>query len=849
VILVAVSAALLLAMVNLLIRPAIFLVARPLGWIAQFIIGFFVNAIALWITAWLLPGFDVSLLGGIFGGILFAFFNAVLTGILEINEDGSYYQNRIERRARSQPFASASEAGRGLMLLEIDGLSYWHFKKAIDDGWMPTVKAMIEEDGYKLSLTDCGLPSMTSACQAGIMFGDNHDIPAYRWYDKKKQKLYVSSSDATELNGRYAHGQGLMRHGSSVMNMFTGDAEKSMFVMANMFSASEEESQRRSQDAAMLMLDPYFLMRGLALFFWEVGRELWEAWQQKRRNVWPRLNRLEHGYPFLRAAMCTLTRDLSAQVSTLDMMRGASSIYMLYLGYDEVAHHSGPWTSDAFGDLKRLDKTLAHLRKVVKERAPRPYDFILLSDHGQSFGPTFKQRYGLSIKEFIEQQLPAGTTVEQSIGGDTGAVGLQGVAGELANVQSTDASNVLGNAVARQGQKLAAKGAGVQDSAGGGAPAQVLAYGSGNAAQVYFDLYPRKIKLSELAAAYPGMVEALVQHEGIGMVLGYDDDMSVVVLGKHGRRNLDTGEVIGEDPVAVYAPETGRGAATIATRVWQLKRVMDFPSAGDLWLISTLYADGTVAALEELIGSHGGVGGEQTDAFIFHPPDLEVPQTRNSTDVFHILNNHRNAPVVPVKAPEKPAVSDWTLGILLAGIRNMGEWLRVALGCLILDRASFQRVVDDPYMTGPALLIALVMTLATTIITGRRFDLLLIANDLLFFFIGAAVVFAAGWLLTKRGTYTRTFRVLGFAQFVYVLEVFVLLPRTGGAVQLFILALGFLMTWLGVATAHNVRGWRAALLPIIAFLVVIVASTAVGLLLAGAGYTVEALLGSIGVVP
>jgi len=848
-VLIAISAALVLAIVNLLIRPAIFLIARPLGWIAQFVIGFFVNAIALWITGWLLPGFEVSILGSVIGGIVLAFFNAVLTGILEINEAGSYYQNRIERRAKEQPFDSASEPGRGLMMLEIDGLSYWHLHKALDDGLMPTLKAMIEEDGYQLSRTDCGLPSMTSACQAGIMYGDNDDIPAYRWFDKDKQKLYVSSSDANELNQRYGHGQGLMRHGSSVMNMFTGDAEKSMFVMANMFNADPEESRRRSQDVAMLMLDPYFLTRELAVFFWEVGRELWEAWQQKRKNVWPRLNRLEHGYPFLRAAMCTLTRDLSAQVATLDMMRGAASIYMLYLGYDEVAHHSGPWTIDAFGDLKRLDGTLAQLRRVVKEKAPRPYDFILLSDHGQSFGPTFKQRYGVSIKEFIEQQLPEGTTVEQSIGGDTGAVGLQGVAGELANVQSSNASNALGHAVAKQGQKLAKKGANVEEAVGGGAPAQVVAYGSGNAAQVYFDLYARKIKLSELEAVYPGMVDALVQHEGIGMVLGYEDDMSVVVLGKEGRRNLMTGEVVGSDPVAPYARANGVGQASIDLRVWQLKRVMEFAHAGDLWLISTLYEDGTVAALEELIGSHGGVGGEQTDAFIFHPPDMEVPATRNSIDVFHILNNHRNAPVVPKKAPEKATVSDWAQSTLLAGIRNVGEWLRVALGCLVLDRASFQRVVDDPYMTGPALLIAVIMTLSTTVITGRRFDPVLIGSDLLFFFIGAAVVFAAGWLLTKRGTYTRTFRALSFAQFVYVLEMFVLLPRIGGAVQLFILALGFLMTWLGVATAHEVRGWRAALLPIIAFLVLIVASTAVGLLFAGAGYTVDALLGDVGITP
>ncbi len=171
-------------------------------------------------------------------------------------------------------------------------------------------------------------------------------------------------------------------------------------------------------------------------------------------------------------------------------------------------------------------------------------------------------------------------------------------------------------------------------------PAAVTAYGSGNAAQVYFDLFPRKITLSELNAAYPGMVDALVQHAGLGMVIGYADDMTAVALGKGGQRNLHTGEVNGKDPVAPYAPASGHGAGTLETRIWQLKRVMDFPHAGDLWLISTVYPDGTVAALEELVGNHGGLGGEQTDAFVFHPADMAVTETRNATDVFHILNNH-----------------------------------------------------------------------------------------------------------------------------------------------------------------------------------------------------------------
>jgi len=84
-------------------------------------------------------------------------------------------------------------------------------KKALDDGLLPTLSQMIEEEGYQLSRVDCGLPSQTSACQAGILFGDNYDIPAFRWYDKDKQKLMVSGTDAAEINQRYAKGNGLLR--------------------------------------------------------------------------------------------------------------------------------------------------------------------------------------------------------------------------------------------------------------------------------------------------------------------------------------------------------------------------------------------------------------------------------------------------------------------------------------------------------------------------------------------------------------------------------------------------------------------------------------------------------------
>jgi uncharacterized membrane protein YvlD (DUF360 family) len=852
---VAVAAAFVMGAVNLIIRPVILLLARPLGFFVMFGIGFIVNALVLLLTARLMePAFVLGgLLEAIAASVVLAAINAIITGILDVDDEGSFYQNRIERVAKREPFKGAAEPGRGLMMLEIDGLSYHHIQKALADGLMPTLQAMIDEEGYTLSKVDCGIPSQTSACQAGIMFGDNYDIPAFRWYDKSEQRLIVSGKDAAYLNARYAKGNGLMRGGTSISNMLNGDAEKSLLTVADIKTDDKEQQKRRAEDIRLLMLNPYFFMRTIALFLGNAVREVWEGWQQKRKDVTPRLNRMHGGYPFIRAATSTIVRDLAANLAVLDIVRGAPSIYVTWPGYDEVAHHSGPWTGDAFGELKRYDQTIARVRRAVRERAPRPYDLIVLSDHGQSFGPTFKMRYGVSLKEFIEQQLPQGVTVAQSMGGDTGMTSLAGVSGELANVQQQE-GGATGRAVAKQGQKLIEKGTKDRQAGELEAPAQVTAYGSGNLAQVYFDLYPRKITLSELHAAYPGMVDALVQHEGIGLVCGYADDGTPLALSKSGQRNLHTDEVTGVDPLLPYAPAdpNAYGHASIEKRVWQVRRVMDFPHAGDLMVISTVYPDGTVAALEELIGNHGGLGGEQTDAFLFHPPDVVVPDTRNSTDVFHILNGVRGAPVPPkvegTQAGQAAEISAWAPSNLARGIGQVGVWTGRAARALLLDRTAYQEVAKDALMTGPALLLGLLAALIDTLVMEQgTFDPLVFTGRFVFWLLSVLMVFITGRVLSKKGEFTKTFRAIGFAQTAWLLGLLALIPPIAPLARLITVIVVFFSVWIGATEVHETKGWRTILFPVLVLIAWVVVAFIVESLVAGAGFTIEALLGDVGV--
>ena len=163
----------------------------------------------------------------------------------------------------------------------------------------------------------------------------------------------------------------------------------------------------------------------------------------------------------------------------------------------------------------------------------------------------------------------------------------------------------------------------------------IVVCASGNLAHVYFNsIADERVSLSDIERVHPGLVDTLVAHDGIGLVAVADDDGDVLALGKQGAHNLSTGTVTGVDPLTAY----GRSAV----RSEQLLRLARFESAGDLILISSLYADGSVAAFEELVGSHGGIGGAQTDAFLLHPHAEHVPDTiSNSVEVYKVLEAWR----------------------------------------------------------------------------------------------------------------------------------------------------------------------------------------------------------------
>lgn len=849
---VAVAAALVLGLMNVLVRPALLLLTLPINSRTLGFSTLLINALLLRLTAFLLPGFIVEGWGSaILGAFVLAIVNTILTSLTTIDNDYSFFEGIVERLSRRQPTSDEIERHRGLVVIEIDGLSYGRARRAIDEGYMPTIRAMERSGSHRLTRFDCGLPSQTSACQAGIMYGDNYDIPAFRWFDKDYRRMLVSNNfkDAADLNTRFADGRGLLRGGSSICNLMAGDAAKTLLTLSTLHDPDPE--RRRQEDLYLYALNPYVFARSVVLTLWDVLVELGQALRQKVLDVRPRINRLQKGYPFIRAIANVFLRDLATNMVALDVVRGMPAIYTTYVGYDEVAHHAGPDTTDAFNTLRAIDTQIQRIHRIIARRAPRPYDLIVISDHGQSTGATFRQRCGKTLTQLIDDLTAPHMHVTEVRPTDIGSSYAAALAAELRGVEQKAMAGRFGQAALRRTRK-SLEGRSVRAVAGSAAAeAAVTVCASGNLANIYFSLHPGKITLVELNEAHPGLVDALVRHPEVGFVVAFDED-GPLVLGKSGARDLINGRVTGADPLkAFYNP---------ALRAAQLRRLAGFPHAGDLIVNSAVYPDGQVAAFEDLVGSHGGLGGPQTDAFIFHPADMTVPDTSNSAEVFALLDARRDValPMPSTSSTRLREVDAWDIRSLWYGVRGWRRWGADVRRVLALQRGAFRDIAREPLATGPALLILLATFAMQNFVASQGADLPVfrleqtlggVAVKLFGWLIGVMLVYAMGHLLRGRGGFTSTLRALAFARLFQLFSPVRLVPVVGPLLEAAVILVTLLATWMALQESLQVRGQTALLMLPIVVLFAVVSAGAFVLVVAGIPITLEAILLQLGIGP
>jgi uncharacterized membrane protein YvlD (DUF360 family) len=628
----ALLAAIILGILNILVRPLFLALFAGISVIAVAIATLVFQVVSFLI----LPAFAVDLVisgpvAALVASLIYAVVNTLLTAIFSISSDDSYWAILMQQLAGKREGVIRTDKP-GLVVVQIDGLAHPILARQVRAGRVPHLSGWLRSGTYVLSQWEALLPSQTSASQAGILHGNNDGIPAFRWYEKETGQTMVSANpvNATEIVRRVSNGEGLLSNdGASVGNLVTGDAVRSYITMASIKDKSQ--GLGKSQTFMSFFASPYNYLSTLVRSIGEVGKEYVQARRQERAGIVPRMHR-GMPYPVARAATNIALRDLSTSLVIEEMYRGTPVVYVDYTDYDEIAHHSGPERGETFDALDGVDRAIATLEKA-SAAAPRPYRFVVVSDHGQTLGATFLQRYGKTLGDVVRELMGGPAAVTEAAErieewGQTNAflselTQVKGISGRLARTalrsQTSDGVVELG-----PGDE-----AGAQAAPEEAAPAErpdLIAMASGNLGLVYFPRMPGRVTLEQLAETYPGLVDRLAAHPGIGALLIRSAAHGALVVGHDGINFLDEERVEGTDPVAQYG---GRALQAFV----RLDAMEHTPDIAVISLYDPVFDE--VAAFEELIGSHGGLGGPQTKPLILHPAEWAIDEELIGADAVY----------------------------------------------------------------------------------------------------------------------------------------------------------------------------------------------------------------------
>lgn len=623
------------------------------------------NASIFLIVSLFIPGVSM----GIWAFMEVPLVTAIVTTFVYNLTHRDYYDNYVEKVSKyALKQNKAKKDYPGLIMLEIDGLSKSVLEKALDNNIMPTLNEWIDKT-HTLKGWETDLSSQTGASQAGILHGNNRDIVAYRWVEKEfNNRIIVSGklSDAPIIEKRISNGQGLLTDGISITNMFSGDSENAPLT------SSRIRNLKRIYNKSLntVFLDAYTFQRVFILFLWDILVEIKSQIMHYVRNIQPRIRR-NLIYATVRAGANVLLREVTTEILTGDILtEDIDTAYATYMGYDEVAHHSGVEDDDVWNVLRQIDKQFARLKRAVKT-GNRNYEIVILSDHGQGNGATFKQRYSISLGDFVRRLLPDDLKIyktkyntdhfrdafipenpqlknilekmdnirEYDIFEDNNLIenlreGLENIKPDiledntvienlregLENIKPDffednerlislreKYSNSLEYIKRHESKEQSTKKA--KDS-------ELIVLGSGNLGLIYLTQWKHRLSYEEIVMLFPDLIPGLVNHQGIGFILVNSIANGGMVIGKDGIYYLDNDKIVGDNPLEGFGDNASK----------HLKRHNSFNHMPDI-LVNSFYDEKSneICAFEELIGSHGGLGGDQSKPFIVYPSSWDDP--------------------------------------------------------------------------------------------------------------------------------------------------------------------------------------------------------------------------------
>ena len=437
--------------VGLVLRPVLVEVSARVGWLAVLLTALLGQALIMYVAILLVPGIESTAWTAFAATWVSAAVGTLISWTTTAGTDDGLITSLAGRAGRQQTVADPEVDG--VLFVQLDGVPFPVLQWAVQSGAVPHIRRWLASGDYTLSEWTPQLPCTTPASQLGILHGTVDGIPAFRWYDRDLNRVLVANrpADARVIEEWHSTGRGLLSDdGVSISNLFTGDAPRALMTMSRVEVQRGSTQTRRA--FAWFFTSPNGFMRSLTRTVGEIVKERWQARRQVKRDLDPRVHR-DWTFALLRAVTNGLLRDLNTALVAEELRRGTKSIYVDYVDYDEIAHHAGMFRPESLAALDGLDRTLGSLAQLAGD-TPRRYRLVVLSDHGQSQGTPFADRYGQSLGDLCAELMQehvqnVDASVEglgraDSIAGDVATGGMSGKlavrAGEgLAKAQQTPA--------------------------------------------------------------------------------------------------------------------------------------------------------------------------------------------------------------------------------------------------------------------------------------------------------------------------------------------------------------------------------------------------------------------------
>ncbi len=293
----------------------------------------------------------------------------------------------------------------GLLMIQIDGLARTQLEKAIAQNRMPFLRRLMRRNGYELHDFYPGLPTTTPAVQGELFYGIRTAVPAFSFLQREQLDVSVmfSPACAKALEASCAaHGEGLVRGGSSWSNIYTGGAgqhESHFCIASNALADMWHTGKIRNIFLFSLLQFPALLriFGLLAVEFWAAVRAAVLGIRHGRRPG------PEFAMIASRVFIATGLRELIRIGGRIDVTRGLPIVHVNFVGYDEHAHRRGPGSRFALRSLRGIDRAIKGLYREAQKSTRRDYSVWIYSDHGQEHTRSFALEFPGGVERMVRE--------------------------------------------------------------------------------------------------------------------------------------------------------------------------------------------------------------------------------------------------------------------------------------------------------------------------------------------------------------------------------------------------------------------------------------------------------------